>query len=83
MMNMQFNPMQLMQMMKNGGNPRQMLINMMKQQAGNNPVMSNALLLMEKGDSKGLEQGCRNLGKEKNVDIDQMMNQIKNQFGMK
>ena len=45
---MQFNPMQLMQMMKNGGNPRQMLINMMKQQAGNNPVMSNALQMMEK-----------------------------------
>ena len=83
MMNMQFNPMQLMQMMKNGGNPRQMLINMMKQQAGNNPVMSNALQMMEKGDSKGVEQLCRNLGKEKNVDIDQMMNQIKNQFGMK
>ena len=77
------NPMQLMQMLRGNGNPRQMLMNMMKGQAGNNPVMNNALQMMEKGDSKGLEQLCRNLGKEKNVDIDQMMNQIKNQFGMK
>ena len=83
MMNMPFNPMQFMQMIKGGGNPRQMLINMMKQQTGNSPVMNNALQMMEKGDSKALEQLCRNLGKEKNVDIDQMMNQIKNQFGMK
>lgn len=82
-MNMPFNPIQFMQMMKGGGNPRQMLMNMMKQQAGNNPVMNNALQMMEKRDSQGLEQLCRNLGKEKNVDIDQMMNQIKNQFGMK
>lgn len=80
---MPMNPIQLMQMMKNGRNPRQMLMNMMKQQAGTNPVLNNALQMMEKGDSKGLEQLCRNLGKEKNVDIDQMMNQIKNQFGMK
>lgn len=82
-MNMPFNPIQFMQMMKGGGNPRQMLMNMMKQQAGTNPVMNNALQMMEKRDSQGLEQLCRNLGKEKNVDIDQMMNQIKNQFGMK
>ena len=42
------NPMQIMQMMKNGGNPQQMIMNMMRQQAGNNPVMNNALQMMEK-----------------------------------
>lgn len=79
---MNFNPMQLMQMMKNGGNPQQMIMNMMRQNAGNNPVMNNALQMMEKGDTKGIEQLCRNICNERGISADEIMNQIKNQFGM-
>lgn len=77
------NPMQLMQMMRNGGNPQQMIMNMMKSQAGNNPVMNNALQMMEKGDNAGLESLARNLCKERNINPDEAFNQIKGQFGMK
>lgn len=77
------NPMQIMQMMKNGGNPQQMIMNMMRQQAGNNPVMNNALQMMEKGDNAGLENLVRNLCKERNINPDEAFNQIKGQFGMK
>lgn len=77
------NPMQLMQMMRNGGNPQQMIMNMMKQQAGNNPVMNNALHMMEKGDNAGLENLARNLCSEKGINPDEAFNQIKGQFGMK
>lgn len=77
------NPMQLMQMMKNGGNPQQMIMNMMRQQAGSNPVMNNALQMMEKGDNAGLEKLARNLCKERNINPDEAFNQIKGQFGMK
>ena len=77
------NPMQLMQMMKNGGNPQQMIMNMMRQQAGSNPVMNNALQMMEKGDNSGLENLARNLCKERNINPDEAFNQIKGQFGMK
>ena len=77
------NPMQLMQMMKNGGNPQRMIMNMMRQQAGSNPVMNNALQMMEKGDNAGLEKLARNLCKERNIDPDDALNQIKGQFGMK
>lgn len=77
------NPMQLMQLMKNGGNPQQMIMNMMKQQAGSNPVINNALQMMEKGDNAGLENLARNLCKERNIDPDDALNQIKGQFGMK
>ena len=41
------NPMQLMQMMRSGGNPQQALITMMKRQAGNNPVMNNAIQMIK------------------------------------
>lgn len=77
------NPMQIMQMMKNGGNPQQMIMNMMKQQAGNNPVMNNALQMMEKGDNAGLEKLARNLCSENGINADEAFNQIKGQFGMK
>lgn len=77
------NLMQIMQMMKNGGNPQQAIMNMMKSQAGNNPVMRNALQMIEKGDNAGLENLARNLCKERNINPDEAFNQIKGQFGMK
>lgn len=76
------NPMNLIQMVK-GGNPAQMLMGMLRQQSGNNPVMQNALDMAEKGDSKGIENLARNLCKEQGVNPDEMFNNIKNQFGMK
>ncbi len=79
---MQFNPMQLMQMMRSG-NPQEVILGMLKRQAGNNPVLNNALNMAEKGDSKGIEQLARNLCKENGVNPDEAMRQIKSQFGMK
>lgn len=76
------NPMNLIQMLK-GGNPAQMLMGMLRQQSGNNPVMQNALDMAEKGDSKGIENLARNLCKEQGVNPDEMFNNIKNQFAMK
>ena len=79
---MQLNPMQLMQMMRSG-NPQQAIWGMIKSEAGNNPVLNNALNMAQQGDSKGLEELARNLCKTNGVDADQAMNQIKSQFGIK
>ena len=64
-------------------NAEQAIINMMKQQAGNNPVMNNAINMMEKGDNAGIEQLARNLCKERGINPDDMLSQVKNQFGIK
>ena len=77
------NPMQMIQMMHSGGNPQQAIINMMKQQAGNNPVMNNAINMMEKGDNAGIEKLARNLCKERGINPDDMLSQVKSQFGIK
>ena len=77
------NPMQLMQMIRGGGNPQQAIINMMKQQSGNNPVIDNAINMMEKGDNAGIEKLARNLCKERNINPDDIQSQVKNQFGIK
>ncbi len=77
------NPMQLIQSLKGGGNPQQMLMNMMQQQSGNNPIMHNALEMMNKGDMQGVEELARNLCKEKGINPDEAVEQLKQQFGMK
>ena len=58
------------------------MINLLRQQTGNNPVLNNALNMAEKGDMKGVEQLARNLCKERNIDVDTALGQIRNQFGM-
>lgn len=76
------NPMMLMQMLR-GGNPQQAIMNAMRNQSGSNPVLNNALDMAEKQDVKGLEQLARNLCKSNGVNADDMVKQIKSQFGMK
>lgn len=76
------NPMNLIQMLR-GGNPTQMLMGMLKQQSGNNPVIQNALNMAEKHDAQGLEKLARNLCESNGINADDMVKQIKSQFGMK
>ena len=76
------NPMMLMQILR-GGNPQQAIMDAMRNQAGQNPVLNNALDMAEKQDTKGLEQLARNLCESNGVNADDMVKQIKSQFGMK
>lgn len=76
------NPMQLIQMAK-GGNPQQMIIDAVKKQTGNNPVLNNAIEMAENHDAKGLEKLARNLCESNGINADDMVKQIKSQFGMK
>lgn len=71
------------QILRNVKNPQQMMMNTLKQQTGNNPVMNNALQMMEKGDGAGIEKLARNLCKERNVNADEMFKQIREQFEAK
>lgn len=75
--------MNFIQMLRNAQNPQQMMVNTLKKQTGNNPVMNNALQMMEKGDGAGIEKLARNLCKERNVNADEMFKQVKEQFEAK
>ena len=65
------NPAQIIQMLQN---PQKAINKIL----GNNPMASNLINLINNKDEKGLEQMARNLGKEKNVDVDKLYNQYKN-----
>lgn len=73
------NPMNIFRMIKN---PQQL----MQQIAGNNqimsnPIMKNALGMVQSGNMRGVEQMARNLCKEKGLNADEVFNQVKGKFG--
>ena len=76
------NPMQLMQMMK-GGNPQQFIQQMMgNNQIMSNPMIKNAMSMAQNGNIQEIEQMARNLCKEKNLNADEVMQQIKSKFNI-
>lgn len=73
----------LLQLFSGIKNPQQFLQSMMNNsQVMGNPMAKNAIDMMQRGDAKGVEQMARNLCKEKGVNPDEIMQQIKNKFGM-
>ena len=47
-----------------------------------NPMAKNAIGMAQSGDTKGIEQMARNLCREKGINPDEMINQIKSRMGM-
>lgn len=75
--------MNLMQMTQAMKNPQQFLQNMMgNNQIMKNPMAKNTLEMAQKGDFRGIENIAKNLCREKGINPDEMMNQIKKQMGM-
>jgi len=74
---------QLMQLLKSGGNPQQLLMGMMQNgNMGNNPIMQNVMGMMNSGNTAGIEQIVRNVCKQRNLDPDELYRQVQSQFKM-
>lgn len=76
------NMMQIISLMKNGGNPQQMVLSMLEQQTENNPFAVNLLQLAKGNKSGEIEQIARNLAKEKGIDFDTEFNNFKKTLGL-
>ena len=74
------NPMQLIQMIKGGNNPQQLLMNILQQKGQNNPIINNALQMAQQGNISGLQMLGRNLAAQKGLDFDKELANLKNQF---
>ncbi len=76
------NPMQMLgNVMRSGGNPQNLIMNMMQRNMGNNPMMQNVYKMVQNKDEKGLEQLARNLAKENGIDVEQGLKMIKDNMG--
>ena len=75
---MTINPMQLIQLIKNGQNPQQLVMSILQQQGNNNPILQNAAGLAQSGNISGLEMVARNLAAQKGLDFDKEFNNFRN-----
>ena len=67
---MNVNPMQLIQMIKGGQNPQQLVMNILQQKSQTNPILNNAMNLAKNGNQSALETLARNLAEQKGLDFD-------------
>lgn len=68
------NPMQLIRgFMTKGMTPKGIVKNMI----GNNPIFNNLVDMADRGDTKGVETFARNLLKERGLDFDKEMQNMK------
>ena len=74
---LQVDPMQLIQMIKSGKNPQQLLLNVMEGPFSTTPFGKNILDLAKRGDSKGIEQVARNFYAQQGKNFDQEFNAFK------
>lgn len=79
------NPMMaIMQMMKGGMNPQNMLKQMMNNnQIMSNPMGKNIMEMAQSGNISGIEELGRNIAKERGVDFDKAFSEFKGNLGMK
>lgn len=67
---MNINPMQLLQMIKGGQNPQQLVMSILQQKGNNNPILQNAANLAQKGDIAALRSLGQNLAAQRGLDFD-------------
>lgn len=73
---------QMMSLVK-GGNPQQMVMSMLEQNANQgNAVAANLMQLAKQGNTREIEQIARNIAREKGIDFDKEFNSFKQTFGL-
>ena len=69
-------------MIKNGGNPQQIVLSMLESSTAGNPVLENLLLLAKQNKQKEIEDFARNLVKEKGLDFDTEFKAFRQTLGL-
>lgn len=76
---MNINPMQLIQMIRGGQNPQQLVMNLLGQNQ-NNPILQNAANLANNGNVSALQNLARNLAQQRGLDFDKQFSNFQNYF---
>ena len=72
---------QILQMIKSGANPQQLIMQYLQKEMSNTPIGQNLLDMARKGDSAGIEQVARNVMASKGLDYDKEFNAFKKFIG--
>ena len=69
-MSMNVNPMLLVQAIKNGQNPQQLMLNILENNMSSTPMGANLYELARNGKTADIEKIVRNIAKSRGIDFD-------------
>lgn len=72
---------QILQMIKSGANPQQLIMQYLQKEMSSTPIGQNLLDMAQKGDGAGIEQVARNVMASKGLDYDKEFNAFKKFIG--
>ena len=81
-MNYQVDPNQLVQMIKQGQNPQQLMLYVLEQRMAGTPMGANLLTLAKNGQGQEIEKIVRNLYSERGLDFDKEFKAFREQYGL-
>ena len=80
---MQVNPNQLVQMIKEGKNPQELMLLVLENQMSGTPIGDNLIKLARENRGAEIEQIARNLYSQQGRDFDKEFLDFKNMLGLK
>ena len=72
---------QILQMIKSGANPQQLIMQYLQKEMSSTPIGQNLLDMAQKGDGAGIEQVARNIMASKGLDYDKEFKAFKKFIG--
>ena len=82
-MNYSVNPMLLVQAIKNGQNPQQLMLNILENNMSGTPLGDNLIKLAKHGKSADIEEIVRNISKSRGIDYDKEFPHFIEMLGLK
>lgn len=77
-----FNPLQVINALKTGQNPQQIILQITKERLGSTPFGQNIVNLAEQNKSAEIESIVRNICNQRGIDFDKEFNSFKKQMGI-
>lgn len=77
------NPMQLVQMIRSGANPQQLMMSVLEQRMQGTPMGANLINLAKNDRGAEIEQIARNMCKQRGMDYDKEFSAFKQMLGIK
>lgn len=72
----------IIQMIKNGGNPEQIMLAMLEQQMGQTPMGQNLIQLARQGNGAEIESIARNIFSQNGRDFDSEFQKFRKEIGL-
>lgn len=76
------NPNDLINLLRQGNNPQQLMLAILQSNMGNTPLGANLLYLAKNNRTAEIEQIVRNLAREQGIDFDKEFTAFKQRLGL-